>query len=94
MAFDAPRSHWSCMHPPAPTSASVGRTPFVAGTDSWYALLQKMAMRNAFVLLVAALMALASPAAADGPAAPRLQVQQAKSQFDTCVTPRRPGLIM
>jgi hypothetical protein len=38
-----------------------------------------MAMRKLFVLLVAALMALASPAAAE---APRLQVQQATSQFD------------
>jgi hypothetical protein len=48
-------------------------------------------MRKLFVLLVAALMALASPAAAE---APRLQVQQATSQFDKYAAPRGPGLIM
>jgi hypothetical protein len=51
-------------------------------------------MRKLFVLLVAALMALASPAAAVGPEAPRLQVQQATSQFDKYAAPRGPGLIM
>jgi hypothetical protein len=55
-----------------------------------------MAPLKVFALLVAALMALVSPATAQPQraavaTAPRVQVQQAKSSFDKCVSPQSPG---